>query len=321
MNKTNLDLKWPRVLSYKFKKSFKFSEDKILKIEDFFCRRYNSIYACITPSSRASIATILDFLRFDRSKIVSIPKWSCHSLFEVIGSRTNVSIDNFKADLLVIFNKLGVTKKFINSNILKNKYLIEDSVDSLPSDNNFKPFNNDGIIEIVSLPKIIGAYSGGIMLTRSKLVYNFYKEQQKKNQQLGWLQSKKKYNFFFNFKKNKFNSWAYDECWNTSFDNNVLNNIEQCLKYFDYNIQIILKRRKIIEKFFPESILDYNRLGPCVVFKKDKYSNLNSILEKLHFNFSQIINKYDEAYIFPIHFGIKDNLFFNLLKRIRKKYN
>ena len=280
-----------------------------------FCRKYNSRYASLSPSSRASISTLLDYLKFDRSKIVNIPKWSSHCLFETIGSKTNISVNNLKADLSLIIHKWGITKK----NSVKNKITIEDSVDSLPVDNNFKPFINNGIIEIISLPKIIGSYSGGIVLTNNKSLHEYYKEKQTQNLDLGYIQSKKKYKFIFNFKENKFTGWPYDECFNTSFDSNVVDNIDCCLEFFYDNIKIILQRRKIIKELYPKSILDYTRLGPCSIFRKKDYKNFSNILNKKHFNYAKRLNNFEEVFILPIHFGINDNIFFKFIKKLNKK--
>lgn len=54
----------------------------------------------------------------------------------------------------------------------------------------------------------------------------------------------KKYDFYFN-KEN--NDWTHHESSNTSFDNNVLINIENCLKNFEINRKIIKERQSILK--------------------------------------------------------------------------
>ena len=155
---------WPSSKGYKFNNRLnKYSQRKLDYIENFFRKKYKAKYAFLAPSSRSSINILLRFLKFSRSHLVNIPKWSSHCLFETIGSITNLTVQNFNSDLVVVFHKWGNTFQYSN----KSQIIIEDSVDSLPK-KNFKPFVNNGIQEIISLPKIIGAYSGGIVLTNNK---------------------------------------------------------------------------------------------------------------------------------------------------------
>ena len=306
---------WPSSKGYKFNNRLnKYSQKKLDYIENFFRKKYKAKYAFLAPSSRSSINILLRFLKFSRSHLVNIPKWSSHCLFETIGSIANVTVQNFNSDLVVVFHKWGNTFQYSN----KSQIIIEDSVDSLPK-KNFKPFVNNGIQEIISLPKIIGAYSGGIVLTNNKKYYNYGKNVQNENISLGIIQSKKKFLYSEN-KLKKFESWFYDECRNTSFDGNVIENISNCLENFDKNSDILIKRMSIIKKIFPNIYMDKQRIGPCCIFRYENYYKFNKELELKFFNFSLKTknNNFEKCFIFPIHYQITYYEFKNKLKKLIK---
>jgi putative PLP-dependent aminotransferase (TIGR04422 family) len=309
---------WPTPVKYKFiKKNNTFSQKKIKKIENFFCKKYNSKYSFLCPSARSSLNLILKYLKFDRTNTVSIPKWSSNCLYQSMGPVSNISVGDNLSDALLIVHKWGNTYKINNKS---NKVcVIEDSADCLPN-TKFIPFENKSEFEIISLPKIIASYSGGIVLTNNKKFYMHGKKEQIKNKNLGALQSKNKYEYWFSKNKKK-NEWFYKEHLNTSFDGNVIDNILECLKYYEKNLLIIKKRQKLLKEVIPKLSFDKKRLGPCIVLEEKKYPYLKNILELKHFNFSKKANKgkYEKCFIMPIHFQIADKLFNNKLKKIINK--
>lgn len=304
---------WPSPEKYRYDTGLnKYSKKKLEYIENFFLKKYNAKYSFLAPSSRSSINILLRFLKFNRSHMVNIPKWSSHCLFETIGSITNVTVQNFNCDLVVVFHKWGNTFKYKN----RSQIIIEDSVDSLPK-KNFVPFVNNGTQEIISLPKIIGTYSGGIVLTNDKKYYNYGKDIQNKNKNLGIIQSKKK--FLYSKKKlKKFDSWFYDECRNTSFDGNVIENISSSLENFEKNFNILIKRMNIVKNFFPNIYMDKKRVGPCCIFRYEDYPKFNKELELKFFNFSLKTknDNFQKCFIFPIHYQITEREFENKLKKL-----
>jgi|TARA_B110000438_G_scaffold287846_1_gene320623 putative PLP-dependent aminotransferase (TIGR04422 family) len=311
---------WPTPVKYNFiKKNNIFSKKKLNEIEIFFSNRYNSKYAFLCPSSRSSLNLILKYLKFNRTKTVSIPKWSSNCLYQSMGPISNISVEDNSSDALLVVHKWGHTYKVNNRS---NKvWIIEDSADCLPN-KKFRPFENKSEFEVISLPKIIGSYSGGIVLTNNKKFYMHGKRKQLRNKNLGARLSKMKYEYWLSKNKNKNkNDWFYKEHLNTSFDGNVIDNIFNCLKYYEKNLLIIKKRQKLLKEVIPRLNFDIKRLGPCAVFKEKKYPYLKNILELKHFNFSKKANKgkYEKCFILPIHFRITDNLFNDKLKKIISK--
>jgi hypothetical protein len=297
---------WPKAQKYNFNKTkIKFSKIKVEYIENFFAKKYNSKYCVLTSSARVGIVLTLRFKKFSRSKIVKIPKWSPHCLNDSIGSISNISCDGVKADCKLVVHYLGHSFKINN----KRGLLIDDSSDSLPN-SEFKSCINSNISEVVSLPKIIGSYCGGIILTNNKSFFSYLKKKQNQNHEFAAEQSKKKYECLI---LNKMNfEWHYNESFNYGLDFNTSENIYENLKNFEINKEIIKKRQKLILR--SGFISDKYRIGPCLLFTHNK--RLTKILDTRHINVLQSAekSKFIKKNILPIHFTISD-------KELEKKLN
>ena len=169
------------------------------------------------------------------------------------------------------------------------------------------------------MPKIIGSYYGGIILTKDKSFYQYCKKFQKENPLLNLRNLKIKYKDFFK-KKNK--SIKYDKTIYDSYDGNLTHNIFKCLKNFKLNIGIIKKRQSYIKKIFSKLSFDKKRLGPVILFHKKKFKYLGKALEIKHFNFKKNVESglYEKCFILPVHFGIPDQVFFKKAEEIKKIY-
>ena len=262
------------------------------------------------PSARAGIVLTLKYKNFNRSNIVQIPKWSSHCLYDSIGSISNVSCEALNSDCEIVVHTLGETTSIKN----KNKFLIDDSSDSLPTDK-FKSCLNSKISEVISLPKIIGTYCGGLILTKNESFYNFLKKSQNKNCKKAYTQSLKKYECIISKKKNF--EWHYGEATNFGLDFNTVENIYQNLKNFEKNKQLILKRKKIF--FKKEFQFDNFRIGPCLLLKYDK--KFSKFLDTRHISIYKNRKKikYIKKSILPIHFTISDKQFNKKIHEISKK--
>ena len=303
---------------YHYKKNkIKPSSIKIKKIENFFKKKYRSKYALLFPSGRAAINSILKYHQIDRSKITNVPLWTSSCLLHALTSITNVSVKNKNTHCKIIVHKWGNTFK-LKEKIKKNQLLIDDSADCFPN-KKFRPFENNSNFEILSLPKLIGSFGGGIILTNKKKFYtNSKKNPKKKYNFFAKKQSKRKFISSFINKDNL--DWRYYESFNISMDFNSVENIYQCLPNYDLNKNIILRRTKLVKRHFKNILNDEKRIGPCLIFNLKKYNKFKKLLEIKNFDFSQIAFKeeYDKCLILPIHFGIPEKVFSLKLKKLLK---
>jgi putative PLP-dependent aminotransferase (TIGR04422 family) len=314
---TQIDYQWPSSLlnypKYDNDSSSKSAGDTIKRIEDFFTQHYGC-YACLMPSGRASISLLLRYLNFDRSKTVFIPKWSSNCLYSCISPYSNISTDFINPDLILAVHKWGY-KSYLHDDY-STKIIIEDSVDTIHLDDS-SLFQNKGKAEIISLPKIVGSLSGGLILTRDNNLLEYIRMAQKSNLEFGSIQSKKKQN-------SAGNDWEYYEHINTSLDKAALQNIENNMHNLYKNINFISRRREIISKKFSDISFDFSRLGPLIVFPKSKYNirtNKVSFMER-QFNFSMKIDEnscYKSAYLLPVHFRILDSHFQSLYDSLEER--
>jgi putative PLP-dependent aminotransferase (TIGR04422 family) len=318
INTSSKMFQWPEPASCRFDKKnpvyYKYKKNKtapsaikINKIEKFFSQKYKAKYAVLFPSGRAAINVTLKFHNFNRSKTVNVPLWTSSCLLHALTSITNVTVKDKKADCNIVVHKWGNTFK-VNKYLNKNQLIIDDSADCLPN-KKYKPFVSNTSYEILSLPKLIGSFCGGIVLTKNKRFYLYCKKIQKKNLVLSKKQSERK--FISSFKDNNNFDWRFYESLNTSVDFNSVENVFNCLENFNLNLNTILRRQHLIKKKFKDITLDPQRVGPCLIFDKKKYKKFSRFLESKNFDFTKkILNeKYKECLIFPIHFGIPENLF------------
>ena len=319
-----IDYQWPSSFIKKTENKYKNSKRKnslfLKEIENFFEEKVG--FPCLLfPSARASISAIIRYLKFDRSKLLYVDKFSSHCLFNTIGALTNVTSELKRSDLIIYNHKWGLKK-----NSKKNyKYSIEDSVDSIILDKSAM-FPNNSKFEIFSLPKIIGSVQGGLIFTRDKNFIGFIKKEQKNNFNLGIYQSNQK---FLDIKKRKdFNTWLYHETWNTYLDTNALQNIKNNLSNFELNKIIILQRLEKINELYKNNYYSEGRIGPIfpikyALIKKSKKIE-NFFLIRHHARNLSNNQKFEKFLLIPLHFKISDakfNFYLNLIKTNLKSQN
>ena len=315
------DYQWPSAFGKRYNfvnKISAYNNKKNLKrIENFFKNKFG-YNVKVFPSGRAAIATILRFLKINRSNEVFTDKWSSHCLFNTIGAYTNINTEIHNPDLVICIHKWGVIKKI---KIKKKFQIIEDSADSLVL-NKKTLFPNNGEFEIFSLPKIIGSISGGLIVTKNKKFIKFCKYEQKKNKKLGIYQAREKFDTLKS--KKNFNTWLYYESWNTYAETNSLIDIERCLKNFDKNKNIIIKRLNLIKRKLKINYYPNDRLGPVLALPLKKFKNIKYLYKKFLIRHnSKFIDKkikFEKCLLVPLHFKINEKDFNNYLKLIKKNY-
>ena len=314
------DYQWPSSFilpkqKYYIKYEKKIDSKLINDLEKFF-QKYHGFKVILFPSARAGIASILRFLKIDRSKEVFVNKWVSHCIFNTVGRYTNISTSFKTPEVAIAVHKWGF-KQIIPEK--KNIKIIEDSVDSIIVNKN-DLFVNKGEFEIVSLPKIIGSVSGGIVITKNSNFYAYAKKEQMKNKELGQYQSRGKFEDIN--KKKTFHTWLYHESTNTFLEYNALLDIKKNLKNFEINKKIILKRTKVFKNNFNKISYLSKRLGPIIPIKYKSIKNhdlMNKhfLLRRIHKN-QKKIDIFEKVYLFPIHFRITNKKFKKFLENLKK---
>jgi putative PLP-dependent aminotransferase (TIGR04422 family) len=318
---------WPiPQISTPFKNEYNEFDNLITKIDNIetYFEGIFSNKVVLMPSGRSCISAILKINKISRGDIVWAPKWSSHCVWNNISYFATPTI-NFKNTPKVYLN----IHKWGHIHILKSErfnknidILIEDSVDSLIVNKNAL-FPNDGNYEVFSLTKIIGSYSGGLLLCKNKNDYVKAKELQYKNMRLGFEQSYLKY---INCVKpeiiNVSNNWHYREYENFSVDINSLDNIEECIKNYQININICQSR---IDIFKDKGLFIPEQGGRLITVALIKENDTDAVDENLTFrmmNSSKLYDgeeNYEKHILIPLHFGITSVGFEKIVSNINLK--
>ena len=124
--------------------------------------------------------------------------------------------------------------------------------------------------------------------------------------------------------KKNFNTWLYYESWNTYAEANSLIDIERCLKNFDKNKNIIIKRLNLIKRKLKINYYLNDRLGPVLALPLEKFKNIKYLSKKFLIRHnSKFIDKkikFEKCLLVPLHFKINEKDFNNYLKLIKKNY-
>ena len=276
------------------------------KIEDFFSELFR-VDVLLMPSGRASISLLTKHFHINRSQTVFAPKWTSHCVWDMITRFANPTIEcNDKSDFIIAVHKWGNIEK------LSKEYtaqIIEDSVDSIFIDRSTF-FPNNGEFEIISLPKIIGSYTGGLVLIKNKKNVDQLRSYITGNIDLGNHQSKLRFEYALH-QNSGFLNWEDRENENVTLDTNALENIAGCLKNYNLNKEMITKR---LESIAAKSSLkiESDRLPPvfCVEIN-DKHSGIDPCIMIRSKNFSGFLDRpeFRKVGLIPLHFRADDELF------------
>ena len=101
-------------------------------------------------------------------------------------------------------------------------------------------------------------------------------------------------------------------------------NIERCLKNFDINKEIIIKRLNFIKKEMKINLKRTERLGPVLPLPLKNFKNINNLSKNLLIrHHSDSIEKktiFKKHILLPLHFKISKKEFNKYFKLIQKNY-
>jgi putative PLP-dependent aminotransferase (TIGR04422 family) len=291
------------------------------EIEATFTRRFGTT-AVLLPSGRSSLAAILEFSQLSRQHLVFAPQWSSHCVWDVIGRVANPTTSLASTvDAIIAVHKWGYPFKL---EVNKNTLIIEDSVDSIIKDSSAL-FPLRGEFEIFSLPKIIGSYSGAIVLTSNDNFISYVHQTRLANIALATHQSQLKY------KKYSGHLLAHEspealESLNRGLTTTDLQHIQNCLPSYDLNLATIVRRiAKLNQHFGVELIAPHTSRLPCVYPLKTAHFATHSpaLFLQRQFNWSLSLNTdlFEPCWLLPLHFDVPEEHFDAMLQSVSIKKN
>lgn len=135
------------------------------KVDVSLRARFPGVPVLVLPSGRAAIALMLKYLRAGRGDAIAAPRWSSSCVWSILGrfGCPTLGLQGQPFAALVV-HKYG----YVETCVAKGIHILEDSCDSLLDPKALFP--NGGLAEIVSLPKILGTYAGGLLFLRDAQV-------------------------------------------------------------------------------------------------------------------------------------------------------
>ena len=289
------------------------SPDDYRSIEQFFESRFK-VPALLMPSGRAALAGILDYLHINRSHLAFASKWSSACVWETLGGVTNpTAVLTPEVDIVVAVHKWGYPHQIARQG---NADIIEDSVDSLFTEASAL-FPLGGGFEILSLPKLVGTYSGGIVFTRDPAFAHFVRVKRTLNPSLALHQAQLKFRRAAG-RLQPYESVDAFEAKNLAIDAPTALHIREYLKNWDTNRDTILRRIRRINARFGRMITDpaCGRLPPVfpAPLRLFKFGGDEPPMIR-HFDTARHINSptFEACWLIPLHFGVADLRFEQLL--------
>jgi putative PLP-dependent aminotransferase (TIGR04422 family) len=133
------------------------------RLDEYFTRRIGHP-AIVMSSGQAAISLALRFYNVNRGHTIFASRWSSHCVWNVTGRYGNpTSSTPASADVVLAIHRYGFVELCPPQT---SRPVIEDSCDSFVTDGRHL-FPNGGDFEIVSVPKVSGIYSGGLLIART----------------------------------------------------------------------------------------------------------------------------------------------------------
>lgn len=280
------------------------------RIEEKLSEKFG-VSALLMPSGRSAISHLLQFSGIGRGSAVFAPLWSSHCVWEALGrwSCPTSELSPSTQGILVV-HKWGYISRLSGS--YPHAFLVDDSVDSFLLDGR-NLFSSGGRFEIISLPKVIGSYSGGVIFTRDRSFESWIKERRFARPELARFQSRLRHQEISG-NRDLHSSWAAGEALNAALDFNALSDIDQRLEGWESARDCILRRLELLSRTFRNRFLSPSegRL-PCVykVLLSEALPLEGTPVMIRSASISGIVEKPDfqKHALIPLHFGASEELF------------
>jgi putative PLP-dependent aminotransferase (TIGR04422 family) len=281
-------------------------------VENALTERFG-VSAVLLPSARAGIASILEYCGTSRKQQVFSPKYSSHCVWDVIGRVTNPTVTlNTGADVILAVHKWGYTYSL---NKRSQAVVIEDSVDNLVTSGGLFP--SGGEFEVLSLPKTIASYCGGVVLTKNNDYVSQLKQSRLDNKALISYQSELKSRKYMG-NLPSFICPEMNEAINRGLDLHGLENIADNLSNYDTNLTTVRKRAEKVNAHFDKELVSSSGARmPCLFPARVIQFTVTKpeLFMQRQFNWSLTldIDAFEPCWLLPMHFGISDEMFESML--------
>lgn len=288
-------------------------------IESFFEDKFN-VPARLLPSGRATLSLILRFLGADRSHVIFAPKWSSDCVWDAIGLRSNPTISfHPEPNYILAVHKWGFQSSLCRPH---SGLIIEDSVDSLLTDG-APLFALGSEFNFISLPKVIGSYSGAIVFSHNESFLQFVRDEQENNAELALRQSHIKHRIY-DGEQEPFESINPFEFFNTQLENNELQHIEFSLQNYSLNLETIKRRLDKLKQRFPNALIPDPKARFPIHFPAPKnvyFSTSKAGYMERFFDVRRQLDspEYQSCYLLPLHIGVDEVFFEYLLSKLQVK--
>ncbi|EQC43296.1 putative PLP-dependent aminotransferase [Bacteriovorax sp. Seq25_V] len=290
------------------KPTFAFTSKTSLDIELKFQTIYPNTFPVLFSSARASIPAILELYNKGRNDQIFTAPYSSHCVLEAISRKSTPTL-NYKANLSFNYHQLG----FVFAN-LPSEIIVDDRADSFifNSENIFK----HSAISLISLPKVLGTFSGGLCLCQSIEIANE-------------LKNIRDYNFDYSFLKYITKSLSYYrkhpflQLWHgiesvpSRLHEFALNNISEKLNSFHSFSELRKNNIETLKDIIPIKQNDIS-FPSAIPFRATQdiiqyFKQYNIEIEKRFFNSSLdwALPKLEQLHLLPVHHEIPSNIIRN----------
>lgn len=271
----------------------------------------------LLPSARSALRLLSDWLQLERADRIYIPPFSSQCLYDAFSHRATLTTDSRPVSVELICHKWGL----LHSNATHGPlWTIEDGCDGAVGANGFQ-WNVNGDFGVVSLPKVLGCVSGGLILARKipSSLSGLVRSPSTAQVSLAIHQAQLKFQdaeASFTMRQR----WEYLEPENRTVTSLDIASIERALSRYPESFERLCLRRNKIEEIITSIETTENELGPVVMIPNRSLTEdlYNAGCRTYHYDLSRSngCGDYTKVLAVPIHAGVSHAQFEQISKAL-----